>query len=125
MAGSGTTTVNFGSFPGNAGPVTAVITGQPGIISTSLVAAWIYPVATADHTADEHIVDPPYVIAGNIVAGTGLTIYAESPGYMAQPDAITRLDGPNFPTSSDQYTRPTVSITPMPYGLWTVAWCWN
>jgi hypothetical protein len=103
MASQGTTTIDFGSFPGKT-DATVVVTGQAGITGTSLVEAWIYPTATADHNVDEHLVDPPRVVAGKIVADTGFTIY----GFVD-----TRADANNQSTQ------------PMCYGLWTVAWVWN
>lgn len=75
MATQGTTTVDFGSFPG-APDANVVITGQTGISAGSLVEAWILPVLSVDHSADEHLVDPPRLVAGDIVAGTGFTIFA-------------------------------------------------
>ncbi len=90
---TGTTTVDFGAFPG-ASYAFVVVTGQAAILAGSLVEAWIRPVATADHLADEHIVDPPRVIAGDIVAGVGFTIHA-------------------FSVDSRRH-----------HGLYTVAWAW-
>jgi hypothetical protein len=69
------TLIDFGAFPG-ASNVSLDITGQTGIVAGSLVEAWIIYAATVDHSADEHLVDPPRVIAGNIVPGVGFTIYA-------------------------------------------------
>ena len=77
MATQGTAEVNFGAFPGSA-YATAVVTGQAAIVSGSLVETWIRPVATTDHSADEHLVDPPRVVAGDIASGTGFTIHAFS-----------------------------------------------
>lgn len=94
MATTGTTTVDFGTFPGSSNTSVAV-TGQAGIVNGSLVEAWIWPIATADHTADEHIVDPPAIVAGTIVAGVGFTIYAKT------------------------------NNTTRHYGQYTVAWVWN
>jgi hypothetical protein len=74
---TGTTTVDFGAFPG-ATDTSVAVTGQTGIVSGSLVEAWLRPVATADHSADEHWVEEIQVTAGNIVAGTGFTIYART-----------------------------------------------
>lgn len=76
MATSGSTTVDFGT----SGEMTATkaITGQTAIISTSVVDAWIMATASTDHTADEHVVEDMTVMAGNVVAGTGFTIYAHS-----------------------------------------------
>jgi hypothetical protein len=72
---TGTTTVNFGAFPG-ATDTSVDVTGQATIAAGSVVDAWIRPEATGDHSADEHMVEPVRIYAGNIVAGTGFTIYA-------------------------------------------------
>lgn len=96
MGASGTTTVDFGTFPGTS-TAAVDVTGQAGILSNSLVEAWVLPVTTADHTDLEHILDPPRVIAGSIVAGTGFTIYAT-----AWPGGLN-----------------------LHYGQYTVAWVWN
>lgn len=77
MAGQGTITIDFGAFPGKTDASIAV-TGQAGILTGSLVEAWIFPVATSDHSADEHLAEPPAIVAGNIVAGTGFTIYGNA-----------------------------------------------
>lgn len=74
----GTTTVNFGAYPGSTDASVAV-TGQASIVDGSVVKAWRRIVATADHSADEHWVEEDLdVYAGNIVAATGFTIYAKS-----------------------------------------------
>jgi hypothetical protein len=113
MAAQGTASIDFGAFPGKT-DASLVITGQTGILAGSLVEAWILPGATADHSADEHLVEPIYVIAGNIVAGTGFTIYAMSMDIPAVPDLAVRV-----------HQRDRDNTAPMPYGLWKVAWCWN
>ena len=95
---SGTATLDFGAFPGKTDASVAV-TGQAAIVSGSLVGAWLRPVATADHTADEHMVESLAVIAANIVAGTGFTIYGVSTNQYGQS---TRL-----------------------YGTWSVSWAWT
>ncbi len=97
MASSGTTTIDFGAFPGKTDTSTTV-TGQAGILAGSLVGAWIRPVATADHSIDEHRVEALDVIADTIVAGTGFTIF----GCIRQDGQASRL-----------------------YGSWTVAWAWT
>lgn len=73
---NGTTTINFGSFPG-ASEASVAVTGQTGILTSSLLGAWLIPVATSDHSVDEHRVENIRVFASDIVAGTGFTIYAE------------------------------------------------
>jgi hypothetical protein len=71
---SGTAVLDFGAFPGVT-DVTLNITGQTGIIAGSIVRAWVRLEATADHSADEHWLSDLNISAGNIVPGTGFTIY--------------------------------------------------
>ena len=97
---TGTATIDFGAFPG-AADTSLAITGQAAIASGSLVEAWIRPVASADHSADEHMVEPMNVFAGSIVAATGFTIYV----FEATPD-----------TPMNEGHRL--------YGTWTIAWAW-
>lgn len=113
MGAQGTTTIDFGAFPG-ASDASVAVTGQAGIVSGSLVEAWIRPVASADHTADEHLVENIKVIAGNIVGGTGFTIYAfnTTPHFGGGDD----VDG-NFTVMPTNSTRL--------YGVWNVNWVWN
>jgi hypothetical protein len=115
MGAQGTTTINFGAFPGKSDTSVAV-TGQASILAGSLVEAWLFPVATGDHSADEHLAEPLIVIAGNVVAGTGFTIY----GFMP---AGSRYDSVSPERLKDTIEKATNSS--MPYGSWTVAWCWN
>lgn len=100
MGAQGTASVNFGAFPGTT-DTSIAITGQAGILSGSLVEAWLIPVATAEHSADEHLIEGVRIMAGNIVAGTGFTIYARKEGDFAGSDQ-------NFL-----------------YGHWSVGWVWN
>lgn len=103
---TGTTTIDFGAFPGSM-YATVAITGQGAILAGSLVEAWIRPVATADHTADEHLVDPPRVVAGDIIAGTGFTIH----GFGGEEASQT------FPSTEKNNAA-------MCHGQWTLAWAW-
>ena len=91
---TGSVQLDFGAFPGKT-DATAVVTGQSAITASSFVEAWIAPDVTTEHSADEHWVDPPSVVAGNIVAGTGFTIYG-----------VTR----------DDYRK---------WGKWNVDWVWT
>lgn len=104
MGAQGTAIINFGPFPGVT-DVTVNVTGQAGILSGSLVEAWILPAATANHSADEHWIDPPDIKAGNVVAATGFTIYGKS----REGDGIGDKRG----------------NAPAVYGEWNVAWVWN
>lgn len=123
---AGTTTINFGAFPGGS-DATATVTGQTGILSGSVVQAWIVAQDTADHTADEHRVETISVTCGNIVAGTGFTIYAqntsqlneplEQPGNNQNRNALTMTLGATSPSVGGRGTRI--------YGTWTVHWRWS
>lgn len=126
MGATGTATLDFGAFPG-ASDASLVITGQVGILAGSLIEAWLRPAATADHTADEHVVETLQVMAGNIVAGTGFTIYGVNTSQINEPlevygatggaITVTATQGPQQPTRGGRGTRL--------YGAWSVAWVWN
>ena len=126
MPAQGTTTIDFGAFPGKS-DASVAITGQTGISGASLVEAWLYPTATADHTADEHLLETIRVVAGNVVAGTGFTIYGlntsqlneplETPG----PSTFRSVAGSVYGDSGRSVGGRGTRI----YGQWTVAWVWN
>jgi hypothetical protein len=112
MSSQGTATINFGAAPG--GYEASVAVASAAIGATNLVEAWVYPTATADHSADEHLIDPPRVMAGSVVAGVGFTIYGYSePRYVANP---TRPTGKGVDRTQD---------APKYYGQYSVAWVWN
>lgn len=126
---TGVTSVNFGAFPGKTDASVAVI-GQATIAAGSTVQAWLAPVATADHTADEHLVDGPIVMAGLIVPGVGFTIYARQ-ALQVPPANDDRLQAmskyvngaPNVTGAQSGFVF--TGNTPLCYGLWTVAWAWS
>lgn len=97
MGAQGTATLDFGVHPGST-HATIAVTGQASIVAGSLVEAWIRPEATADHSADEHMLENLEIVARDIVAGTGFTIHG--------------IEGPNNGQSK-------------PYGQFSVAWVWN
>lgn len=79
-ATGGTAILDFGSGAG-ASVSTVAVTGQSGIGTGSRIRVWFMAATTADHNADEHgLIFPSRVglSAGNIVAGVGFTIYAET-----------------------------------------------
>lgn len=110
MGAQGTATLDFGVFPGKS-DTSVEVTAQAAIVGGSLVEAWIRPVATADHSADEHMVETIKVFAGNISAGVGFTIYGFNTSEVNEMPlgASGNLAGKG--------TRI--------YGLFTVAWVWN
>ena len=97
---AGQSIIDFGAFPGKSDTSLAV-TGQTGIAAGSIIEVSLTPVATADHTADEHLVETLRVFAGSIVAGTGFTIYGVNDAQAFGVDG-TRI-----------------------WGKWTVNWQWN
>lgn len=132
MGAQGTATIDFGAFPGKSDASVAV-TGQTLILSDSLCDAWLYPTATADHSADEHLVEALKVFAGNVVAGTGFTIYAFSDNRLSEAleaPGIGRVHRAHATAGANILQQPTVvgsvgGKLPMIYGQWTVAWVWN
>jgi hypothetical protein len=115
MATTGTGTIDFGAAPG-ASDASLVITGQAAIVAGSLVEAWLRPVATADHSVDEHLVETIKVIATDIVAATGFTIRAFNTDHLVEQPL-----GWNPNNSKAGNAGRTSRL----YGLWTVAWVWN
>jgi hypothetical protein len=112
---TGTAVVDFGSFPG-ATIASVAVTGQSAILSGSFIEVWISPATTGggatDHTHDEHLVDPPRVTYGTVVAGTGFTIYA-----MGHPGQGSW--NPVNPYDADGQRAP------MHFGKWNVSWVWQ
>lgn len=78
--GTGTATINFGSFPGS-NEASVTVTGQASILATSKVEAYVMgDDSTADHTASDHRYFPLFasLTCGTPTAGTGFTIHARS-----------------------------------------------
>jgi hypothetical protein len=107
--GGGSGEVDFGPFPG-AATAQLVITGQDAIAATSLVQAWLTVRQTADHSADEHEIDPPTVRCGALVPGVGFTIFG------GMPHAV-----PSVETGGRRMPGRAALI----YGRWSVQWRWQ
>jgi hypothetical protein len=127
MGAQGTTTIDFGTFPG-ASDASVAVTGQTSILSGSLVEAWLYPSATADHTADEHMVESIRVVAGNVQAGVGFTIYAFNSSQLNEPlEYVASL--PTLIAAGQSLGNAAIpaqgGVGTRIYGQWTVAWVWN
>jgi len=116
MSGQGTVQIDFGAFPGKT-DATVTITGQSLISGSALAEAWVFPKATADHSDDEHWLDPPHVFAGNVVAGVGFTIYARGSACDASRDTVNHGRGPGRINRSGNTNKC--------WGKWTIAWVWN
>lgn len=129
MPGSGTATLDFGAFPG-ASDASVAVTGQTGILSNSLVEAWLFPADTANHLADEHWVETIQVRAGNVVAGTGFTIYGWNTNQINEPleeigsGSNSLLAGGLVRSANVQRYMAGGRGTRL-YGQWNIGWVWN
>ena len=135
MATQGTTTIDFGAWPGST-HATVTVTGQTGILAGSLVEAWLFPTATAAHSSDEHVIATSMlaVVASDILAGTGFTIHlmARHMGGEALQQPSTNDTGLASTTVGQNAKPPQglgVSVggndLNQHYGTYTVAWVWN
>jgi len=124
----GTATIDFGAFPGSS-HATVAVTGQTGIVAGSIVQAWLCPVATADHSVDEHMLETISVHAADIVAGTGFTVHAFNVGTINEPtedarakDNLSqfRAGGPGQQSLVGNRGGRGTRL----YGQWTIAWSW-
>lgn len=121
--------VDFGAFPGGQ-EASLVITGQTGILATSFINASILIADSADHSADEHWIEPIEIRVGNIVPGTGFTIYARNVNPLMEPPqqnkgsfstgvaaGLNTPQGLQIPLAGGALTRL--------YGLFNVQWGWS
>ena len=121
----GNTTVDFGAFPGQS-DTRVVITGQAGILAGSVVNAWLRPEATADHAADEHLLETLKVFAGNIVPGTGFTVYVLNASQLNEPlGTFSRNQVPVAGSPVPDNSQRIGGIGTRIYGLWSVSWSWQ
>lgn len=129
---SGTATLDFGVFPG-ASDASVAVTGQASIVSGSEVWCWVAPVATSDHTADEHIFETLQVYAGNIVAGTGFTIYGKNTNQLNEPlteygqgrnHLSTGTAAANTGQGANTHRQSVGGIGTRLFGQWTIGWAW-
>ena len=127
MGAQGTVELDFGAFPGASDASVAV--SQPGVSNhpTSLAEAWLIPVATSDHSGDEHLLESVKVMVGPCVAGVGFTVYGVNASQVNEPlenigqgRAATSVVGAQ---ANDQGTRGGIGTRI--YGRWTCGWVWN
>lgn len=132
----GSTTVDFGAFPGGT-MATVTITGQTGILTTSVIRAWIPGKGTpGGYTADEHVIASTLVdvVCSDIVAGTGFTIYVmcrDMGGSPLMPPGIGRNQVANATAGRNYTMTPTVVGTVggktinVLWGTYNVDWSWS
>lgn len=115
---SGTALLDFGAFPGS--PQASLVVASPNILNPlAQIDAWVLPAATADHTSDEHLIDPPRVAAINTTPGTSFTLYAFPSGRDLPVPPGTPFGNPansQMPVAQQQL---------MPVGKWNVAWAFS
>lgn len=121
MGAQGTTTLDFGAFPGSAMAITDVVAA--GVVAGSLIEAWIIPVATADHTDADHIVEGievrvAYVSDGNI------RIYGYNRIDLMPPQELVPNAGERPANGKDNKVLFRADA-PKPVGLFSVGWVWN
>ena len=108
----GIAVVDFGAFPGTPLTETTVTVGAIDLNPDLYVQ--VTPLATVDHTADEHAVDPP-MVSGQVVGST-LTLRANCSGRdLPVPPGIA-FGGANLSH------QPIARRQMQPYGKWSVAW---
>lgn len=127
VLGSGTSILDFGS---GAPMATVTVTGQTALLAGSLVYCWIKPEATADHSEHEHIVESIKVVAADLVAGVGFTIYGLCPDPAIAPQGpdmarLGRFSGAGTAPGGGKAARAapnTLNRTALLKGKWTVGW---
>lgn len=122
----GTAVIDFGGFPG-AADASVAVTGQAGILTTSLVEAWLDCRGdSADHTADEHMLAELDIHVTNIVAGTGFTIHAIHKTTEFGPSRWADSDRRIGAGGGTNQVRPSISDGgDMIDGQWNVFWRWS
>jgi len=117
MGATGTATINFGSFPGSNVAFVDVVAA--GVISTSLIEAWIRPATTVDHTDADHVVAPMKVVGVFLSAGN-IRIYG-----INQNDVIPPLElQPAARATLRTNVRLARQNSPMFVGQYDVNWAW-
>ena len=126
---TGTAVLNFGTAypPATRGSNTAsvVVTGQTNITTNAKPQAWMAVSTTADHNDEEHKLVPINLTCGNIVAGTGFTIYANTEWrldgtfnvFWCWQTDVAGTVGPAGPTGSAGSAGPT---GPSGVSEWTI-----
>jgi hypothetical protein len=123
---TGSATLNFGAFPGASDAAVAVASATIG--AGDRPDAWLFPSATADHSADEHMLETIKVFAHSVVAGVGFTISGFNRSEHFEP--LEWIKGPRGTVlagallgATHGFQRPSDGGKGTRiYGQWTVAW---
>lgn len=121
----GTGTLDFGAFPGKSDAFVDVVSA--GALTTSNVTAWIRPIATTDHTADEHWLESIRVFGVCEVNGT-VRIYGRNDSEinsMLVPLGASRTSGAGVVGSQTFDSLPHVGGQgTLIFGQWSVGFQW-
>jgi hypothetical protein len=120
---AGTATLNFGAWPGSTDASVAV-TGQTGIGAGSRIWVGVAPVATSEHSIDEHMVDGPMLFVGIPSAGVGFTIYGMVHDMLGAGNNINVSYPPFVPLALDYNADAVARPTRRCYGNYSVWWMW-
>lgn len=119
MGAQGTAVLDFGAFPGSS--VTSVDVVATGVISTSAVEAWVRPVASADHSVEDHIIAPMRVV-GQYLSDNNIRIYGINTNDVLPPlEPITKSRAGRTSKVAELDRQPA----PMLVGQFNVWWVWN
>lgn len=115
--GDGVNTVDFGVFPGSL-HATKAIAGQVGITADSRIEVWIDTKDSADHSADEHQLEPLRCgyrdVIADVGAGGGFTAVVTYAGEHPM-DERPFIRDPNDPKRN----------SPRAYGVFNIAFAWK
>lgn len=110
---AGSAVVDFGAFPGT--PLAeATITASDIFDPTTVLLVSVAYLDSADHSADEHAVDPP-LVSGQ-VSGNTIVLRATARGTDTPIPALVQFGN----AANSQMPLPQPQH--MPYGKWNVAW---
>ena len=121
MGAQGTAVLDFGAFPGSS--VTSVDVAASGVGSTSAVEAWIRPVASADHTVEDHITTPMRVV-GQYLSDNNIRIYGINTNDILPPEEVVPNPGKR-PLINRNNRLSKRDPAPMLVGQYNVWWVWN
>lgn len=111
------------------------VAGQAGITGTSAAEAWVRAENSADHLADEHVVESIQVRAASISAGSGFVIHAWNTSQLNEPVLPPVHQVSVFTGSATaigvKLASPGAGAVggggrgTRLYGVWNISWCWN
>lgn len=124
MGAQGTAVLDFGAFPGSS--VTSVDVVTTGVTSTSAVEAWVRPVASADHTVEDHIIAPIRVV-GQYLSDNNIRIYGINSNDVMPPmeQVIDNRHSTPVTVAARPLVRQQRQGSPMLVGQYNVWWVWN